>query len=96
MKLVLITYNEALDEEVEDLLRDNGLAGFTKWTKVYGKGESSGPHLGSHVWPKANNVRFVAMEDDVAAAVMEAVRRLRETFGHQGIKAFALPLDEIT
>jgi len=96
MKLILIAYNEALDEEVEGLLRENSLDGFTKWTKVYGKGESSGPHLGTHVWPKANNVRFVAVEDDVAAAVMEAVRRLRKTFGQEGIKAFAVPLDEIT
>jgi len=96
MKLVLIAYNEALDREVEGLLRENGLDGFTKWTKVYGKGGSSGPHLGTHVWPKANNVVFVAAQDDAAAAVMEAVRRLREVSGHEGIKAFAVPLDDIT
>ena len=97
MKLLFIAYNEALDEEVEKVLRENGLDGFTKWTRVYGKGRTSGPHLGTHVWPKANNVRLVATEDDnVAANVMQAVRRLRNTLGHEGIKAFAVPLAEIT
>ncbi len=97
MKLLLIVYNEALDEEVENLLRGNGLDGFTKWTRVYGKGRNSGPHLGTHVWPKANNARLVAVEDDnVAANVMQAVHRLRSTLGHEGIKAFAIPLAEMT
>jgi len=45
MKLVLIAYNEALDGEIEGLLGENTVEGFTKWTKVYGKGRSSGPHL---------------------------------------------------
>ncbi len=96
MKLLFIAYNEALDEEVENVLRENGLGGFTKWTRVYGKGRASGPHLGTHVWPKANNVRLIAAEDDNAAANVEAVRRLRSTLGHEGIKAFAVPLAEIT
>lgn len=97
MKLLLIAYNEALDEKVENMLRENGLEGFTKWTRVYGKGRTSGPHLGTHVWPKANNVRLIAVEDDgVASNVIQAVRQLRATLGHEGIKAFAVPLAEMT
>lgn len=97
MKLLFIVYNEALDGEVENMLRANGLNWFTKWTRVYGRGRSSGPHLGTHVWPKANSVRLIAVDDDsVAANVMQAVRQLRNTLGHEGIKAFVVPLIEMT
>ncbi|MFP4037957.1 MAG: PG0541 family transporter-associated protein [Desulfobacteraceae bacterium] len=95
MKLVLITFNQALDSALERLLEEAGVEGFTKWTKVYGKGRSSGPHMGTHVWPKANNVLAVAVEDDTARALVQGVRDLREDMAAQGIKAFVLPCEEV-
>jgi len=94
MKLVLIAYNEAIDEEIEELLSEGGLEGFTKWTKVYGKGRSSGPHLGTHVWPKANNVLAVVTEDDKAEKLLEGVRELRTRLSKEGVKAFVLNVEE--
>ena len=70
MKLVMIAYNEALDEEANEILRANGVEGFTKWTKAYGKGRASGPHLGTHIWPKANNVVMAVVEDEQAARLI--------------------------
>jgi len=96
MKLVLIAYNEALDEEVEELLHTTGVDGFTKWTKTYGKGQSSGPHLGTHVWPKANNVLAAATEDETAEKLLDGVRELRGRLAAEGIKAFVLPCEEVT
>lgn len=96
MKLILITYNEAVDEEVMELLDDNSVEGYTKWTKILGKGKSSGPHLLTHVWPKANNVLAACVDDGPAAGLMEGVRKLRETIGHEGVKAFQIPLEAVT
>ena len=96
MKFVLIAYNEALDDEVLEALRDSGAENYTKWTKVLGKGTTSGPHLDSHVWPKANNVLAVAVPETEAEALLDNVRELRETLGHEGVKAFQLPLEEVT
>jgi len=96
MKLILITYNEALDDEVDRLLRENGVEGFTKWTKVYGKGRASGPHLGTHVWPKANNVIAAATEDETAQKLLNGVRELRGRLAAEGVKAFLLPCEEVT
>ena len=45
----MICYNEAIDDEITELLDKIGLEGYTKWTKVLGKGTSSGPHLYSHI-----------------------------------------------
>ncbi len=94
--MVLIAYNEAVDEEVMEVLEAAGALGYTKWTKTLGKGNASGPHLLTHVWPKANNVLAVAADDATAESLLAGVRKLRETLAAEGVKAFVLPLDEVT
>lgn len=94
--MILIAYNEAVDEEVMDILAANSVEGFTKWTKVLGTGRTSGPHLGTHVWPKANNVLAACTEDEVAASILQAVRRLRQSLGQEGVKAFLVPVEAVT
>ena len=96
MKLVLIVYNGAISEEVEGLIEEHGVEGYTKWTKVYGKGKSSGPHLGTHVWPKANNVLALVIDEETARKVIEGVRKLRERLAGKGIKAVVIPCEEVT
>jgi len=93
MKMVLIAYNEAIDEEVLEVLVRAGAENYTKWTRVQGKGATSGPHLGSHVWPKQNNVLAIAVDDQQAQAILGGVRELRSRLGEKGVKAFVLPLE---
>jgi len=96
MKLVLIAYGEAIDREVTDVLKAAGAPNFTRWTRVQGKGAASGPHLGSHVWPKQNNVLAVAVDDRQATQILEGVQELRTRLAQEGVKAFVLPLDALT
>ncbi|NLW50153.1 MAG: hypothetical protein GXY85_04825 [Candidatus Brocadiaceae bacterium] len=96
MKLVLIAYNEALDDEVGKVLAAAGAEGWTKWARVYGKGRSSGPHLGTHVWPKANDVLAVVTDEDTARKVLDGIRELRTRLAREGVKAFLLPCEEVT
>lgn len=97
MKMLIIAYNEALDEEVmEALAACCSVVEFTKWTRVMGQGRHSEPHLMSHVWPKANNVLMCCVEDAKAARIMNQIRELRKSAEHQGIKAFLLPVEDVT
>jgi nitrogen regulatory protein PII len=96
MKLVMICYNEAIDDEVIDVLNRAGANGYTKWTKVLGKGITSGPHLYSHIWPKANNVIATVSSEEVAIVIFDNVRRMREKLGSEGLKAFMWEIDDIT
>jgi len=96
MKLVMIMYNEAINDEVESLLDQNGAGGFTKWTKVVGKGQASGPHLGTHVWPKANNVIVVVTEKESADNILQGIRELRKRSAKEGIKAFTWEVEDVT
>ena len=96
MKMVMIACNEAIDADVLETIESAGVEGYTKWTKVQGKGRRSGPHLMSHVWSKGNNVVLCCVEDDRAAALMDGIRRLRKELGADGIKAFVMPVTEAT
>ncbi len=96
MKLVLVAYTEAIDDALMDVCTEAGAETYTKWTKVLGVGGASGPHLASHIWPKANNVIAICVDDAVATELMKGIRRLREKFRHEGVKAFVLPVDEVT
>jgi len=96
MKLVLIAYNEALDDEVLEVMAEAGAETYTKWTKVLGKGNSSGPHLATHVWPKQNNILAVCLEDQKAFGLLAGVQALREELGREGVKAFLLPVEAAT
>ena len=95
MKLVLICYNEAVDQEVLEVLDDVNVEGYTKWTKILGKGKASGPHLYSHIWPKANNVVVTVVSEQMAAAILDRVRKMREKLSSEGVKAFMWDVQDV-
>jgi nitrogen regulatory protein PII len=96
MKAVLIVHNAALDVEVNELLRSAGIESYTKFPNALGRGHRSEPHLNSEVWPGVNCGTLVVVEDDRARSVMESIRRMRENFGPEGVKAFLWTIEEIT
>ncbi len=96
MKMVMIIYNEAIDEEVLEFLQVCCIEHFTKWQKVLGKGQASEPHLDTNVWPGVNNVCMTVLEDKKVPAILSKVKELRARLGTEGIKAFVLPVEEST
>ncbi len=96
MKMVLVAYNEAVDGDVMSALKACAIQGFTKWTKVLGAGLASEPHMLTNIWPKANNVLAAVVEDAQAAQLLDRVRLMRKDLGHEGIKAFILPVEAVT
>jgi len=96
MKMVMITYNEAVDAEVMDALEKCAVRNYTKILTAYGKGDTSGIHLGNDIWPGRNNILFAACESADAKKLISAVKELRKTLGKEGIKAFSLPIEEVT
>jgi len=96
MKMVLIMYSMSIDEEVMESLKDVGVKEYTKWVGVHGKGTASGAHLDSDIWPGANNVLGIALENDKVSEVLSKIRELRKKLGKEGVKGFIIPLEEIT
>ncbi len=96
MQMVMISYNEAIDIEVTEVLEACCLKNYTKITTAYGKGSTSGTHLGSDIWPGRNNILYVACEDKEAKQLLSSVQELRKKLGKEGVKAFSWALEEIT
>ena len=96
MKLIFIAYNESIHEDVLQLLESSKINCFTLWKNVLGKGELSEPHLNSRIWPGTNNVMMIVEEDDKIDELIKLVRQLRIKFASEGIKAFVLPVLEVT
>jgi hypothetical protein len=96
VKMVMISYNEAVEAEVVDSLARCALKNYTKITDTYGSGLASGTHLGNDIWPGKNSILYVACEDKAARELLSRVKELRKTLGGEGIKAFLLPLEDMT
>lgn len=89
MKAVFISYNQAYNEEIVEILESLGQRGFTRWNEVDGKGGFNGiPHFGSHAWPEQNNVILTMIPDEKVERLLEAVRRKDKQAPDLGLRAF--------
>jgi nitrogen regulatory protein PII len=97
MKMVLIIYNAAIEEEVMEVLGGIGVENYTKWDRVLGKGPISGPHFDSDIWPGVNSMLAIAVEDEMKDRIMAKIRELKskEALRKEGIGAFVLPLEDM-
>jgi len=96
MKMVMLTYYEASDIEVMEVVNGCGLQNYTKVTRVHGKGTTSKSHMGTEVWPGLNNILYVACDDAQADQIVIGINNLRKSLGKEGIKAFVMPLEQVT
>ena len=96
MKMVMVVYNEAMDMEVMEVLENCAMKNYTKITGVFGRGSASGTHLGNDIFPGRNNALYIACEENQAKQILSCVKELRKKLSHEGIKAFVLPLEELT
>jgi len=94
--MVMISYNEAIDAEIMDVLEHCAMKNYTKVMGVFGKGATSGAHMGNDIWPGRNNVLYIACEENDARQILACVKELRKKLGAEGVKAFVMPLEEMT
>lgn len=95
-KMVFIAFNIAVESQVLEVMESLGLRSYTKWPRLMGVGRTSGPHLDSHIWPGANGAVAVVCPEEKARALMDKIRQLRRSLGREGLKAFLLPVEDVT
>jgi len=89
MKLYFFTFGAHIADEVEAALTAEGLLNaYTEFPRVLGVGKTSGPHLGTPVWPKVNKALLLAVEDERGAVLEQIVRDLKQRFAAEGIQLF--------
>ncbi len=94
MKAIFISYNQALNDRVMEVLDRHYARGFSKWELTHGRGSIDGePHYGSHAWPSMNSSILTIVDENKASRIMDSLRDLdRQTT--QGIRAFVWNVED--
>ena len=96
MKAVLISFNQAHIEDINNIMMHLNLKGFTGWDTVIGAGTKSGePHLGSHAWPTLNSAYITVVDDAKARPLLDMLHNLDAESPQLGLRAFAWTVDEM-
>ena len=95
MKLFLVIYDVAFDEDVMEGIETSSVTGFTKWDRVLGKGPHSDPRMDDAVWPGFNSVVAVAVDEDKEKVVLGALQAIARRLEGAGIKIYELPVRQV-
>ena len=89
MKALFIACDQALYEEVQQVMSKLGVRGYTSWEEVKGCGSETGePHLGDAVWPILNSAIISITDDERCEKLLEALRKLDAVNPLLGVRAF--------
>ena len=88
MKMIMLVYNETLESEMLAFLAAQGVTKFTELVAAHGRGDAGGMHLGTAVYPSLNRVRYMALPEEQADALLTALRVFRDRWQAEGIQAF--------
>jgi hypothetical protein len=95
MKLLLIVVDSDHRRDVEEILEDHGVPGYSELPNVLGKGET-GRKAGSRAFPGTSTLYFVAVEGDPCQTLCADLRALRERAGREeGLKVFTLDAEMV-
>ena len=89
MKALFIACDQALYEEVQQVMKSLEVRGYTSWEEVMGCGSETGdPHLGDAVWPILNSAIISITDDERCEKLLEALRALDAANPLLGVRAF--------
>ena len=95
MKAVFISYNQAYNMEIVDILENLGCRGYTMWNDIAGRGSDSGePHLGNHAWPTMNNALLTFVPDEKVDDILAQLKAMDEETPDLGIRAFVWNIEK--
>lgn len=95
MKAIFISFNQAYNEEIVEVLESFGQRGFTRWENVAGRGSVSGiPHYGNHAWPEMNISVLAMVDDAVVQPVLDALKEKDRASEALGLRAFVWNIEQ--
>ena len=95
MKAIFISFNQAYNDEIVEVLEAHGQRGFTRWDDIAGRGSETGiPHLGNHAWPEMNIAVLAMVDDGIVPGVLEDLRKKDEVSKDLGLRAFVWNIEQ--
>ena len=93
-KMMMLIYNSALESTVMEYIEECHITCFTKIPRVYGRGESGGPRMGTNIWPGENEMLWVVTDEKKIQNMLQCARKLKKMHEGKGVKVFVLPVEE--
>lgn len=95
MKAIFVSYSQAYNEEIIEVLEANGQRGFTGWQEIQGRGGVDGtPHLGSHAWPEMNHALITVVDDSKVEGILRDLKAKDEAFPDLGLRAYVWNIEK--
>ena len=95
MKLVVMIADTAYSTEVEQLLEECGVPGFTEIPSVLGKG-TTGKKFGSRAFPGSSSMYLAVLGEECMAPLQDRLKILRDAHGPEGgLKAYTMNTEEL-
>lgn len=89
MKAIFISYDQAYNMDLVELLERHECRGFTMWSDIAGRGTDNGePHLGNHAWPTMNNAILTIVPDDKTDSILNEIKTIDRQTPKLGLRAF--------
>ena len=89
MKALFISYNQAYNEEIVEVLEAHGQRGFTRWQNIDGRGTVNGlPRYGNHAWPEQNHGILTFIDDDKVQEIAADLKAKDEKTPMLGLRAW--------
>ncbi|MDZ7270496.1 MAG: hypothetical protein ONB17_02670 [candidate division KSB1 bacterium] len=92
-KMLILIYNTALERVILEYIDDCKVTCFTLIPKVFGRGETGGPRLGTAVWPGENAMLLIVDSEERIQALLKRAKTLKARHHGKGVKAFVLPVE---
>lgn len=95
MKSIMITFDQAYNERIVELLDRMNCRGFTRWEQVQGRGTKKGePHYGSHAWPSMCSAIMTVVDDNKVKPLLEKLHEMDQETEMLGLRAFVWSVEE--
>ena len=91
MKMFFIVYDDYIDENTINALKQAGYKSYTKIRGAMDEGEKHEPRLDTYHSPGRN---ILAVLDDDIPRLIEIVQKLKEQYPSAGWRAFTFPLEQ--
>lgn len=85
----MITYDQAFQEKLVDLLTRMNCRGFSCFPQVQGRGSKTGePHFGTHAWPSMCSAIITVVDDAKVDGLLEKLHEMDKETEMLGLRAF--------
>ena len=95
MKSIMITFDQAYNERIVELLDRMNCRGFTRWEQVQGRGTKKGePHYGSHAWPSMCSAIMTVVDDHKVQPLLDKLHEMDQETEMLGLRAFVWNVEQ--